>query len=76
MTWLAPILAERGWDGTQHRIVGVERTRKTANNDHVAWCECGWHSEIINERDDVLSSALASAAHNAHARGYRPLRPW
>jgi hypothetical protein len=69
--WFARLLADRCWDGTRHRFVGVEHSTRDHYKIIVAWCECGWQSNKIVASDEKTSSAVAAQAHNAHAKQAR-----
>jgi hypothetical protein len=70
-TWIDALLADRGWDGSGHRLVGIDQSPHAHQQITQAWCECGWHSEAITGRDDQAASRAAAQAHSIHVRSLR-----
>jgi hypothetical protein len=70
-SWLDALLRDRGWDGTRHRLVGIDQSRHAHQTITVAWCECGWHSAPITGRDDRAASNAAAQTHSIHVKESR-----
>jgi hypothetical protein len=64
-------LGRDDWDGTGHRLVGVDQSRHAHQQITRAWCECRWHSTPITGRDEQAASRAAAQVHSIHVKKAR-----
>lgn len=64
--WIASFNRRRGFDGTGHRLIGVEFHPTAGDGGNWSICECGWTSEQFKVGTHVASALQARIAHGKH----------